>query len=310
MRIIRLTDPSVLQSAPESPLGTEGRVIALGNFDGVHIAHRQILENAIAEAERLGCTSAVFTFEQSKKPYITSFEERMAQFDQIGIELAFVADFDAFKGQSPEDFVVQTLIGMLSAKGVSCGFNFRFGYKAAGDEGLLRQLCAREGIACTVAPPVESGGIAVSSTEIRRRVLNGDPDGAAKMLGRAYSISGSVLHGRAVGRQMNCPTMNLSVEEGRLLPPYGVYFTLCRIDGKAYPAVTNIGIRPTFGLTEVSCESYLLAASGDFYGKQITVEFLHFRRPENKFDSQQALMTAIAADTEAAKRYFALTESN
>ncbi len=306
MRIFRLSHPNT--RPPELPplLGGRGTVIALGNFDGVHLAHRRILTAAIEDARSIGGVSAVFTFEQSKVPYITSFEERMALFEGMGIELVFAADFEAFKEQSAEDFLVRTLIKALSAAGVSCGFNFRFGYRAAGNEQLLRSLTAHEGIGCTVTPPVEQDGVAISSTEIRRRVSGGDLEGARAMLGRPYSLSGRVEHGRAVGRRMNCPTMNLSLEEGRLLPSYGVYFTRCHVDGIAYPAVTNIGIRPTFGLTELSCESHLLSASGDFYDKPLTVELLHFHRPEQRFDDQAALMAAIAGDTEAARAYFEL----
>lgn len=306
MHIFKLSRPNVRPTELSALLSGRGTVIALGNFDGVHKAHRRILEGTLEDAHRIGAMSAVFTFEQAKTPYITSFEERMSLFEAIGIELVFVADFEAFKGQAAVDFLEGTLIGALSAAGVSCGFNFRFGHKAAGDEQLLRTLCDRAGIICRITPPVKQNGIAVSSTEIRGRVLNGDLAGAAEMLGRAYSLSGVVEHGRAVGRQMNCPTMNLSLTEGRLLPPYGVYFTHCQIDGNLYPAITNIGIRPTFGLTEISCESYLLSASGDFYDKELTVTFLHFHRPELKFESQAALMQAIAADTECAKRYFGL----
>lgn len=306
MHIFRLNRPSLRPCGLDALLQGRKTVIALGNFDGVHLAHREILMSAIEAAQAQGSISAVFTFEQSKKPYITSFEERMALFEEIGIELVFVADFDGFKGQAAEDFAVDTLIGALSAAGVSCGFNFRFGHMASGDVALLRAISCREGIECRVSPPIEQEGIPVSSTEIRRQVSVGNLENARSMLGRAYSLSGIVLHGRAVGRQMNFPTMNLSLEEGRLLPPYGVYFTLCHVDGVAYPAITNIGIRPTFGLTEISCESHLLSASGNFYDKPLKVELLHFHRPEQKFDSRAALTAAIADDTEAARRYFGL----
>lgn len=306
MQIFRLSAPNIRPASLDLLLGKKKTVIALGNFDGVHLAHRQILDHAIEVARQIGAVSAVFTFAQSKNPFITTFEERMVLFEKAGIELVFAADFDAFKQQSPEDFFLNTLLGSLSAAGVSCGFNFRFGHMAAGDELLMRSLCAGQGIECLIAPPVKQAGIPISSTEIRRRVSNGNTEGACEMLGRPYSLSGCVLHGRAVGRQMNCPTMNISIAEGRLLPPYGVYFTRCQINGKFYPALTNIGIRPTFGLTEVSCESYLLSASGDFYDKQLTVELLHFHRPEKQFDSQSALMTAISTDIEAARQYFEL----
>lgn len=304
MRIFRSSHPNTQISGLSALLDGRKTFVALGNFDGVHLAHQRILRCAIDDARAHGGVSAVFTFEQSKTPYITTFEERMALFGQIGIELVFAADFDAFKGQAADEFFDRTLVGMLSAAGVSCGFNFRFGHMASGDEALLRTLSDRAGIICRVSSPVEQDGIAVSSTEIRSRVRSGELKAAEAMLGRHYSLSGSVLHGRAVGRQMNCPTMNLSIDEGRLLPPYGVYFTRCHIDGIAYPAITNIGIRPTFGLTEISCESFLLAASGDFYDKALTVELLHYHRPEQKFESQAALMAAIASDTQAARSFF------
>lgn len=308
MHIFRLDTPDFTSFSLDSLPDGKHTVIALGNFDGVHLAHRHILQKAIDRAAQINGVSAVFTFQQSKTPYITTFDERMALFASMGIEMVFAADFDAFKRQSPEDFVQNTLIRSLSAAGVSCGFNFRFGYMAAGDEHLLRTLCADAGIDCSITQPVVLGNDPISSTAIRKYVSSGNLENAAQMLGRPYSLSGKVVHGRAVGRQMNRPTMNLAIDDGRLLPPYGVYFTLCRIDGKAYPAVTNIGIRPTFNLDEVSCESYLLAASGDFYDKSLTVEFLHFRRPERKFEDQTTLMQAIAADSEAARQFFGLNQ--
>lgn len=278
--------------------------VALGNFDGVHPGHAQLLSAACRGAERTGAAPAVFTFRPHKAGALTSMEERLALFEQQGIQTVFVADFPAFCQQTPEDFVHRTLKG-IGAAGLVCGFNFRFGHRAAGDSDLLLSLVAECEMECQVIPPVIQNGVTVSSTEIRRRLWAGDLNGVATLLGRPWSITGEVAHGRAVGgKRLSAPTLNLPVAEDRLLPPYGVYFTVAVIDGVSYPAITNLGVRPTFGDSEILCETHLLQASGDFYGKRAEVRFLHFRRDERRFTSPDELAAVIAEDIAAARHYF------
>lgn len=252
----------------------------------------------------MGCTPAVFTFRQNKAPALTQWEERLALFADQGIEILFVADFEAFRGQSPEDFVCRTLKG-IGAVGLVCGFNFRFGHAAAGDVTLLTRLAKANGMRCEVIPPITCEGVTVSSTEIRRRLAEGDLAGVSALLERPWSITATVAHGRAVGgRVLSSPTLNLPLSAERALPPYGVYFTEAVIDSISYPSITNLGVRPTFGDSEVLCETHLLDCSGDFYGKTVTVRFLKFRRPERRFASVQALSSTIGEDIAAARLFF------
>lgn len=260
-------------------------------------------------AQRLNAVPGVFTFSTGKAPCLTTMEERLALLEDAGIEAVWLADFNSIRHQTPEEFVRITLKEM-GAAGVACGFNFRFGKGASGDTHTLAALCHQEGIECIVIDPITEDALTVSSTEIRRRLTLGDMEGVSALLGRPWSISGRVAHGRAVGGKiLSSPTMNLPITEERLLPPYGVYFTRCVMDGISYPAVTNLGVRPTFGESELLAETHLLGVSGDFYGKSVKLEFLAFRRSEQIFDSPSRLAATIARDISAAKDYFNLTSA-
>ena len=284
----------------------EAVFVALGNFDGVHRGHLELLRAACEGAKQLGVRPGVFTFRQGKAPLLTTLPQRLKLLEEAGMEEIFVADFDALKGQSPRQFVEETLRSM-GVVGVSCGFNFRFGHCAAGDSRMLTDLCAGAGMECRVVPAVTENGMVVSSTEIRRRIQEGDLESAARLLGRPWTVSAEVTHGRSVGgRVLSSPTLNLPIDRNRMLPPFGVYFTQAIIDGKAYPSVTNLGVRPTFGESEVLCETHLLGVSGNFYGKQAEVQFLSFHRSERKFDSPQELAEVIASDIASANLYFSV----
>jgi riboflavin kinase/FMN adenylyltransferase len=283
-----------------------GVFVALGNFDGVHKGHLELLNAARRGAQLTGAHHpAVFTFYKGKAPAITTFDERLSLLEEAGIEEVFAADFADLCGQSPREFVEITLRSM-GAVGVCCGFNFRFGKGAAGDGNTLRTLCASAGIACTVVDAVTLDGDAVSSTRIRQCLQRGAMEAAEGMLGHPWFLSGCVQAGRKMGSSvLSTPTLNLLMEADRQLPPFGVYFTETHVDGKVYPSVTNLGIRPTFGVSEALCETHLLGAAGDFYGAEVQVNFLHYHRPERKFDSPADLAATIAGDIEAATAYFA-----
>lgn len=283
-----------------------GVFVALGNFDGVHKGHLELLNAARRGAQLVGAHHpAVFTFSQGKAPAITTLSQRLALFADAGIEEVFVADFADLCRQSPEEFVLKTLRS-IGAVGVSCGFNFRFGKGAAGDVDTLRALCDSVGMTCTVVPAVMQSGDAVSSTRIRQCLQAGEMEAVAGLLGRPWYLSDTVKGGRKVGGSvLSAPTLNLPVEADRQLPPFGVYFTETVIDGTTYPSITNLGVRPTFGESEILCETHLLGASGDFYGEAVKVQFLKFHRPERRFDSPKALAITIAADIAAANEYFA-----
>lgn len=283
-----------------------GVFVALGNFDGVHIGHLELLNAARRGAQLTGAHHpAVFTFSQGKAPVITTLSQRLSLFADAGIEEVFVADFADLCRQSPEEFVLKTLRAM-GAVGVSCGFNFRFGKGAAGDVNTLRTLCESVGMTCTVVPAVLQDGDAVSSTRIRQCLQAGEMEAAARLLGRPWYLSDTVEGGRKVGGSLlSTPTLNLPVDPDRQLPPFGVYYTETVMGGTTYPSITNLGVRPTFGESRVLCETHLLGASGNFYGEEVEVQFFKFHRPEQRFDSPKALSETIAEDIAAANEYFA-----
>ncbi|MGM9637341.1 MAG: riboflavin biosynthesis protein RibF [Eubacteriales bacterium] len=291
-------------------------VAALGNFDGVHIAHRRLMQTAVAMAGERGSDSAVFTFRTSKGNFLTDFDEKLRRIEAVGIDCAYVADFDRLKSMSPRQFVDEILVRRMKLCAVVCGYNFRFGSRASGDTETLRSLCGERGIETVVLPPIMQDGVIVSSTEIRSAVRSGEMERVTAMLGSAFALHGKIAHGRTVGRQNDCPTLNLELEPGSVCPKYGVYFTRCLLGQLEFASISNIGVRPTFssayGDSEVLCEVHLLGdlspltALGELYGLPIRVELDHFCRPERKFESPEELYRQISSDILEASRYYHL----
>lgn len=280
-------------------------IIALGNFDGVHIGHTALLSAAIKTAAEKNAVPMVWTFRRhaASPNYITSEDEKLRLFKANGIENVCFADFDAVREHSPERFIDEILIKEHNCKGVVCGFNFRFGHKGAGTAETLKMLCAERGLDCTVCDAVTYGDAPVSSTRIREALTSGRLDEANAMLGRSWSVELPVLEGRQVGRGMGMPTINQHFPEGMLIPCRGVYAAYANIDGEDRLCVTNIGVRPTFGVSDlVTCESHLLDYTGDLYGKNIRLTLCKYLRPERKFDSPEALVTQIKLDIARAKQ--------
>lgn len=282
---------------------------ALGFFDGVHIGHRRLFDATRAEAERTGAEPAVFTFSddvRSFKPGIvrlTGFEEKLARFEESGIQIVYTADFPALSFLSPEEFVSDILVRICGTALAVCGFNFRFGAGAAGDSRRLTALMRESGGDAVVIPPAYLGESIVSSSAIRAAVTSGDMKLAAAMMGRCYSLTSTVEHGRGFGHTEGIPTVNQTFPAYRVIPRFGVYS--CRATpegGNSVPAVTNVGVRPTFGEDgQVNCETHLIGYSGDLYGRRLTVEFRRFLRPEQKFASVDALYEQIRRDRAAAE---------
>ena len=282
-------------------------VAALGDFDGVHTGHREVLRYAAALAAKEGVASAAWFFRDSPKsgvPVLTGTDEKRALIAECGVDFALTEDFSAVRDLSPEDFVNEYLIP-LGCRGAVCGFNFRFGRGAAGDASLLDALCKGAGIAFAAVPPVEWNGEPVSSTRIREAIACGDVEDAAKMLGRRFSVSGEVEHGRTLGRTLGTPTVNMDFIPGRVMPRRGVYYTLTNIDGDLFQSVSNAGCRPTVGGSSCRLETHILDYTGDLYGRRLSVEFIKFRRPETAFGSFTELEDAIRADRAAAEDFFA-----
>lgn len=291
------------------------RVIALGFFDGVHIGHGALLRRAVDRAQALGAVPAAVTFDAHPEevilgrgaPLLTTPAERADLMRRLyGIEDIIIARFDSQLMHTPwQDFVTDFLIARHNAVHLVAGHDFHFGYKGEGNPQRLQQLCTQLGIGCDIVSPVTLDGITVSSSYIRTLVAQGEMERAAEFLGHPHLLTDQVRHGKRIGTRLGFPTLNLHIPAGGIVPALGVYATQVQIDGIFYPAVTNVGVRPTVddGST-VTVEGSLLDFSGDLYGKAVTMEFLRFLRPEQKFDSLDTLREQITRDAQTVRDFF------
>ena len=292
------------------------RVIALGFFDGVHLGHAALLRRTVEEAKKRGATPAVFTFDRPPKevvtgipcPLIASPEDRRGLMERLfGIRDVLMVPFDdEMRTTAWDDFITDILVERFHAVHVVAGHDHHFGHKNAGTPELLAQKCRELGIGCDIIPKVEIDGITVSSTYIRRLVEMGQMERAGRFLGHPHVLTQEVRHGRRIGHTIGVPTVNLVVPPRVLVPSHGVYVTRVHLpDGTSYPAVTNVGTRPTVnnGL-DVTVEPWLLGFEGDLYGQRVRVEFFKHLRDEIRFDSLDALRTQIQKDAAATARYF------
>ncbi|MBE6734842.1 MAG: bifunctional riboflavin kinase/FAD synthetase [Ruminococcaceae bacterium] len=277
--------------------------VALGRFDGVHTAHAQVIRCA-SQMKQKGLAPTVFTFcdnpNKQNSQLLTTEEEKQSLIAQNGIEIMVNAAFLSVRNLSAEEFVSIVLKESLGARAVFCGYNYRFGKGASADAETLKVLCEKAGIEVTCVDEYTKEDTPVSSTRIRALLKEGNVRETAKLLGRPYSMEGTVIHGNAIGRTIDTPTLNISVSKEKLLPHFGVYACYAYVDGKKHKAVTNIGMKPTVGSDVPTIEAFLLNAKGDFYNKQVKLELIDFIRPEQKFDSLTDLKTAINLDIEKA----------
>ena len=292
-----------------------GSVLAIGNFDGIHLGHQAILHAVEQRAIETGCVATALTFDPSPRkilkpeaaPYrLSTSAQRMDWFGVAGLESAVVMPFTLDLARlSPEDFVDQILVHDLQVRVVLVGENFHFGHRQAGDVKLLRELGMRRGFDVVVMPPVSYRGEIVSSTCIRKAIGEGDVSYAARLLGRPFVLTGEVVKGAGIGRKFTFPTLNL-VPEQETLPAQGVYVTRTRIDGEAKTrrSVTNIGNRPTFNGSGVTVETHLLNFSEEIAPKRIEVHFWKRLRSEKKFNGPDELRVQIGKDIVNADRYF------
>ena len=281
----------------------KGRVIALGFFDGVHLGHGALLKRCRQEADRLGVEAAAVTFDRHpasaltgrKVPMLSTLTRReQLMKGQYAMDRLIVLPFDETLRSLPwERYLEDVLLRELKAVSLVCGWDNRFGKGGEGTPEQLRQRAERLGCGCHVVEPVEVDGIQVSSTHIRGLLTQGDVEGAARFLGYAYSITGRVVHGKALGRILGTPTANLEPEPGLLLPAKGVYACRATTRYGTYAAVTNVGERPTVSGQGLTVEPWLLDFQGDLYDTEVTLEFCHFLRPERQFPNLDALREEI-----------------
>jgi len=287
--------------------------MTIGNFDGVHLGHQQILRRVVERAEKSNWMSAVLTFfphparvlrPQQAPPLLATLDQRLAAFGAAKIDAALVLNFDRALAQvTAEDFVQRYLVETMRAKAVLVGETFRFGHRQAGDVNLLRELGNRWGFEVDVVPPVTMEGVAVSSTAVREAVRDGRMEDARKLLGRPYALAGQIRPGTGQGRKLVVPTLNLASDQ-ELLPKMGVYAAEVALDGKVYRAATNVGVRPTFDGARTTVESHLLDFNESRISGPVEVRFLTRLRDEKKFSGPEALREQVLKDIERAREYF------
>ncbi len=278
-----------------------GRVVALGFFDGVHPAHRALIEAARHLADKEGLELAVFTFlsEGSIKknnPRLYTTESRLAFFEELGVSTVILADFLTVAHYTKEEFVEEVLIDTLDARIAVCGYNFRFAKGASASADDLSELMEKHGGRVHILPPYLYGDTPLSTTRIRELLQNGEIEEANRMLGAPYFLSGRVEHGEGLGHVLGFPTMNLSHPEDTTPLKHGVYRSVTEIDGVRYHSVTNVGVCPTVGERPAHSETHVIGEKIDAYGKSVRVYLLGFLREEKRFPSQNELIMQINID--------------
>ncbi len=292
-----------------------GCVVITGNFDGVHVGHRQLMQKARQFGAELNLPVLVWTFKKHPGNFvgehrcISTLSERLSFFEEEGVSMTYLADFEKYRDMSGDEFI-DVLANTFCARSVVCGFNFTYGKNKSGNAARLKEKLWELGINSYVMPPVYVDGDIVSSSFIRQCISEGKAEKATRLLGRPYSFMLPVVHGNAYGRTIGVPTANLIFPEWRVVPRFGVYATLCQIDGKQYPSVSNIGIRPTVKEEKKSilCETHILGQSFNLYDRAVRVSLISLLREERKFENFDELVKRVRLDVEAAGNFFELRD--
>ena len=289
-------------------------VATIGNFDGIHRGHQAVIESLHAAGRRLGLPTTVIVFEPQPREFfaperapgrIMRLRDKLRVLGRLGVARTLCLRFDARLAAEPaEAFIERLLVGALDVRFLMVGDDFRFGHRRRGDFAMLAEAAERYGFELERMPTVHEGAARVSSTRVREALAAGDLASAEALLGRRLRISGRVVRGEALGRELGWPTANIRF--GAQPPPMrGIFNVAVHGLGEIRPGVASLGTRPTVNGVETLLETYLLDFSGDLYGRSIEVEFLAWQRGEEHFDSLDALREQIAADVAAARAWFA-----
>jgi riboflavin kinase / FMN adenylyltransferase len=310
-----MTNGFVLATDPIlPPRGLEGAVYAIGNFDGLHLGHRAVIERAVALAEKRAAPSALLTFEPHPADFfagrpvvfrLTALRDKAAICARLRLTGLVVIRFDAsLATMSAEEFIAKVLIDRLGVGAVIVGWDFHFGKGRSGSPATLAEAGLRHGFGVEIVARVEDGAGVVSSSAIRKALEQGDLAAAAQGLGRNYSVFGPVISGQRLGRSLGVPTANIALEPTNRLA-HGIYAVTARVDGQAFPAVASFGTRPTIDDGPPLLEVHLLDFDGDLYGRVMEVEFVERIRDELKFDSIPSLVAEMTRDKERARAILA-----
>lgn len=301
----------IIQETTEFVLPKKSAV-AIGKFDGIHLGHQKLLEK-ITDQKKNGLLATVFTFSPAPEAFFTgkevrglmSIDEKRTAFAKAGIDV--LVEFPLNRetaATKPERFVEEYLAGKLKAAFIAAGTDLSFGRKGAGNAALLERMAGEFAYTVEIIDKVSVEGEEVSSTLVREALGRGDMEKATKLLGTPYRISGVVSHGKKFGRTIGMPTVNLLPSEEKLLPPNGVYYSAVWLDQKRYPAISDIGCKPTVSDEQViGVETYLYDFAADVYGREITVELLAFKRPEMKFTDAASLKAQMHEDVKEGESF-------
>jgi riboflavin kinase/FMN adenylyltransferase len=308
----------VVSRREELPHGCPKPVATIGNFDGVHLGHQQLMRDLVARAAEIGGTPTIVTFHphplqvlapDNAPRQIQTLAQKLATLESLGIKLAVVIPFDLnLAHTSAREFATGMLWERLRLEEIYVGPNFAFGHRREGSFNLLKEIGAEKGFTVGRIHQVQFRGSRVSSTAVRQALVSGQVALARRLLGRPFSLEGEIVHGTATGSVLRFPTANLRYENA-LIPRMGVYVTLLTVGGQRRQSVTNIGIRPTVTPTgspvPTAVESHVLDFNQDIYGKRVTLEFLLRLREERRFSGLDALAAQIQRDVARARHYFA-----
>ncbi|WP_028550471.1 bifunctional riboflavin kinase/FAD synthetase [Paenibacillus sp. UNC451MF] len=308
MQSIHLNYPIV---EGKDTLAMTPQVLAIGEFDGIHLGHQEVIRRALQTAERMRIPASIMTFhphpkevlgQQKYTQLLTPTAQKEQVLSKMGLDNSYLVAFDPnFMKVTPEEFVENMLIPM-NVNTVIVGFDFTFGFRGAGTPDTLCELAAGR-FAVEVIRPFQLNGCKVSSTLVREYLQNAQLEEANRLLGRPYTITGTVVTGDGRGRTIGFPTANIEMSEPFVIPTLGVYAVRVTLDGEVYNAVMNVGKKPTFveDLEKPTLEAHLFDFSRMIYGSALSVEFISFLRPERKFGSVDELITQIRTDADKAR---------
>lgn len=288
-------------------------VVTIGVFDGVHKGHQLLIRRLVAEARALGHLAVAITFFPHPdvvlrgiegRYYLTSPDQRAELLGELGIDYVITLPFDDVLRQIRAATFVDLMREHLRLDRLWVGADFAMGYKREGNVDFLRAQGAEKGFTLQVIDLVmQDGDGTISSTAIRQALLAGEVDKAREWLGRAYSVSGPVVHGDHRGHTIGFPTANIDVWEGQVIPANGIYAGWAYLNGERFMAATNVGVRPTFDVTGITVEAYLLDFDREIYGENLTVTFEKFLRPEERYSTVDALIAQIARDVDVTRAF-------
>lgn len=287
--------------------------VTIGNFDGVHKGHQELISKTVNYAKENNLLSVVFTFTNHPVNYfkpgyiknIMSEQEKQDVIESLGVDVYVGIKFDSsMTSISADEYIDKILLGKIHAENIIVGHDFSFARKKEGTTETLLREGQKKGFGVEIVTPVLVDGKRVSSTDIRQLISEGKVQEAEKLLGRRYSIGGVVIRARQIGRTLGFPTANIDYDKKLLIPKIGVYATLARVNGNVYCGASSVGTNPTVNGSSVTIETYILNFHEEIYGEHLTVEFVEFMRDEIKFDSKEALMEQLSKDIDYVKNNY------